>query len=237
MDSTALRPIQFYATSDYPCNYLPGKKARSLVAAAQNSIDTAEYSALVAAGFRRSGTFVYKPYCHSCQACIPIRLPVAQFKANRSQRRNLKLFEHLRVTRHPLRWNEEHYQLYRLYQSQRHTGLEMDTDDKSQYTQFLLNSSIHSALYEFRDNDQLKMVALVDHLNTGLSAVYTFFDPYTSGLGTYGVLWQIDYCQHLKLDWLYLGYWIEQSPKMAYKTRFTPYQLYLDGDWVTPRTI
>ena len=110
----------------------------------------------------------------------------------------------------------------------------MDNDDKSQYLEFLLSSQVHSYLIEFRDGAELKMVALVDQLDHGLSAVYTFFDPYTSGLGTYAILWQIEYCQQLSLPWLYLGYWIEQSRKMAYKTRFAPYQLFSQGKWLNP---
>lgn len=228
--------IQFYATSSYDCSYLPKKRARSLVAAPAHLINNNSYSTLIDLGFRRSGTFTYRPYCEHCKACTPIRVQVDQFKASRNLRRTLKQFQHLTTTRKPLVWNEEHYALYREYQAVRHTGSDMDNDDKSQYIEFLLSSNVNSYLIEFREGKELKMVALIDEVKQGLSAVYTFFDPYRSGLGTFGILWQINYCRELRLPWLYLGYWIEQSPKMAYKTRFMPYQLFLQGKWVYPAT-
>lgn len=223
--------LQFYTTSTYDCSYLEGQQARSLVATPAHLINSRSYHSLINLGFRRSGTFVYRPHCDHCQRCVPIRVATAQFKPSRSQRRTLKQFAHLQIQIKPLVWNEEHYALYRTYQSVRHNGYNMDNDDKSQYMQFLLASTVNSYLIEFREQNTLKMVALVDELSQGISAVYTFFDPHTSGLGTYGILWQIQYCQQLALPWLYLGYWIEQSRKMAYKTQFTPYQLFLDGEW------
>lgn len=229
--------IQFYATSSYDCSYLPNHRARSLVAAPAHLINNSSYSALIDLGFRRSGTFTYRPHCDHCKACTPIRVLVDQFKASRNHRRTLKLFQHLKTKRKPLIWDKEHYALYREYQAVRHAGSDMDNDDKSQYIEFLLSSSVNSYLIEFREGNELKMVALIDEVKQGLSAVYTFFDPHTAGLGTFGILWQIDYCRGLGLPWLYLGYWIEQSPKMAYKTRFTPYQLFLQGKWVYPTTL
>lgn len=229
-----LKPIQFYATSTYSCSYLPPKEARSLVAAPSYLINHSTYDALINLGFRRSGTFTYRPHCDHCQACTAIRVNTQQFKPSRNHRRTLKQFQHLRTLRKPLVWNEEHYALYREYQAVRHSGSDMDNDDKSQYIDFLLSSNVNSYLVEFRDGENLKMVALVDEVAQGLSAVYTFFDPHTAGLGTYGILWQLNYCKEANLLWLYLGYWIEQSPKMAYKTRFTPYQLFLNNEWVYP---
>lgn len=228
--------IQFYATSTYACSYLPDKRARSLVATPAHFINNSSYSALIDLGFRRSGTFTYRPHCDHCKACTPIRIQVDHFKASRNLRRTFRQFQHLTTQQKPLVWNEEHYALYRSYQATRHSGSAMDNDDKSQYIEFLLSSNVNSYLIEFRDKKELKMVALIDEVNQGLSAVYTFFDPDTPGLGTFGILWQINYCRELGMPWLYLGYWIEQSPKMTYKTRFTPYQLFLQGKWVYPPT-
>lgn len=236
VNNSAFSAIQFYATSSYDCSYLEQKRARSLVAAPAHQINTHNYSALIDVGFRRSGTFTYRPHCDHCQACTPIRVDVNRFTPRRSFKRTLKQFQHLRVIRKPLVWDEEHYALYREYQAARHTGSDMDNANKSQYIDFLLASHVNSYLIEFRDGDTLKMVALIDELHHGISAVYTFFDPHTAGLGTYGILWQIDYCRQLQLPWLYLGYWIEQSRKMAYKTRFAPYQLFLNGQWVSAPT-
>ena len=226
--------IQFYLTSSYPCSYLPQERARSLVAAPAHIIDNQTYPSLIEVGFRRSGNFTYRPHCDQCQACTPIRVDTTNFAPSRSQRRTQKRFAHLEAFRKPLAWNAEHYALYRQYQAQRHAGSEMDNDDKSQYMDFLLTSQVDSYFIEFRDQGELVMVALVDEVPNGLSAVYTFFNPTISCLGTYGSLWQIHYCQQNKLNWLYLGYWIEQSRKMSYKTQFAPYQLFCHGQWIVP---
>ncbi len=235
INSAIAHTIQFYATSSYPCSYLANQEARSLVAAPSHLIDAGPYSTLVDLGFRRSGTFIYRPHCTKCKACTPIRVNTTPFIPSRSHRRTIKKFQYLDPIFKPLVWNAEHYALYRQYQAARHSGSDMDNDDKTQYIDFLLSSNVNSYLVEFRDQtNTLKMVALIDELKNGLSAVYTFFDPATSGLGTYAILWQINQCKAQGLTWLYLGYWIQQSPKMAYKTRFSPYQLFLQGQWVNP---
>jgi arginine-tRNA-protein transferase len=225
--------LQFYATAPYACSYLPGHSARSQVAAPAHLVNTDTYSKLVEQGFRRSGTFTYRPHCDQCQACLPLRVDCRAFVPNRSQRRTLKKHQDLKTNVLPLVWSNEHFELYSRYLAARHPGGGMDEDGREQYSQFLLNSRVNSRLVEFRDADEtLLMVSIIDILETGLSSVYTFFEPSNkTGLGTYNVLWQIEQCRTLNLPWLYLGYWIKQSPKMAYKQNFRPAQFRQNSKW------
>ncbi len=225
--------LQFYATAPYPCSYLADRLARSQVATPSHAIDTHVYSELVRAGFRRSGAFTYRPYCDHCRACVPVRVPVADFIPGRTQRRILRSYAKLTTVRRDLAFDNEHYSLYLNYQRYRHPGGGMDQDSREQYQHFLLHSNVATDLFEFREGAVLRMISLVDRLADGLSSVYAFFDPAVTqaSLGTYNVLWQIERCKALGLPYLYLGYFIAESRKMAYKATFRPVEGLVGGGW------
>lgn len=257
LNDIPLSALHFYLTAPYPCSYLPDLQARSQVATPVFLINTPVYSELVHHGFRRSGTYTYRPHCDGCRACVPLRVLAKQFKANRSQRRAWAQHGHLEASLHPLQDSAEHYDLYQRYQRARHKNGGMDGDDRESYQNFLLRSHVDSILVEFREPSDhasstnpgqslrlgsgqaqdrrgvLRMVSVIDLLGDGLSSVYTFYEPDLPGssLGIYNVLWQIELCRKLNLDFVYLGYWIKNSRKMSYKTAYQPAQGMIDGAW------
>ena len=233
LNDLPLRNLQFYITSPYPCSYLPDHQARSQVATPSHLIGTQVYGELIKLGFRRSGLYTYRPYCDQCRACVPVRLIVDEFIPNRTHRRTMKRSQNITVAFKDLKYDAEHYDLYRRYQSSRHAGGGMDQENRDQFIHFLLQSNVDTQLVEFREAGKLRMVSLIDRLDDGISSVYTFYDPDLpkASLGTFNILWQIQLCKNLKLPYLYLGYWIAESQKMAYKINFQPMQGFINGRW------
>ena len=230
--------LRFYASASYPCSYLADKTARSLVATPSHLVNSQTYSRMVQNGFRRSGLYTYRPFCDHCDACVPVRIEVDHFTPTRSQRRAMKQLQRFQIHLEHPQFDPAHYALYLGYQQTRHSGGGMDQDDASQYQQFLMHSHVNSQLVVFQEEDassaqpSLKMVTLMDIVEDGLSAVYTFFDAQdTSGLGTCSILWMIEHARQRGLPYVYLGYWIAQSPKMQYKAKFQPQQRWTQGQW------
>ncbi|THU02504.1 arginyltransferase [Lampropedia puyangensis] len=240
MNESAHYPLQFYATAPYPCSYLPAQTARSQVASPGELVDGRVYSLLVERGFRRSGLFTYRPYCDACQACQTLRIPVDAFTPTRSQRRAWRDHAHLQARLLPPELQPAHYALYQRYLKARHSQAGMDNDDPADYEQFLLSSRVDTRLLEFSETALdatrapiLRMVSVVDVLDKGISAVYTFYDTDAAkGMGTYSILWLIQWAKRLGLPYVYLGYWIADSAKMAYKANFHPHEILQAGTWI-----
>lgn len=228
-----MKTLDFYLTPTQQCSYLPGRQVNTLLADPYVPINTRTYSFLINHGFRRSGDYVYRPHCEHCNSCIPVRVRVAEFCPRRSHKRAWRRNQDLHVQRVAPVYSEEHFRLYQRYLTKRHHpngGMEKP----EHYLNFLMSSRIDTGLYEFRLQDELLAVAVVDHLAQGLSAVYTFFDPdrEARSLGVYAILWEIDEARRRGLTWLYLGYWIKECPQMSYKDQYRPFEMYRSGQWL-----
>ncbi len=227
-----------FLSMPHSCSYLPGQTATTLFVDPQHHVDSDLLGKLTRHGFRRSGDFVYRPHCQACCACVPVRIAVAAFRPTRSQRRTWQKNQDLTIRRVETTFRDEHFDLYVRYQRARHPGGGMDESDPEKYTNFLLTQHVHTNFYEMRLERKLLGIAVADVLSDGLSAVYTFFEPAESkrGLGVYSILLEIAEARSLGRPWLYLGYWIKQSPKMSYKHNFRPLELYRDGRWLPLET-
>ena len=226
---------QFFITPEHPCSYLPGQQAATLFLDPRDTITSDLYQQLADLGFRRSGGHLYRPHCQNCQACIPTRVIVDEFKPRRRQRRVLAKNLDLEVHLEPAAYSDEHYDLYARYVEARHGDGDMYPPTREQFRSFLLSTWSDTRFLSMTLNDELVCVAVTDQQKDGLSAVYTFFDPDYSerSLGVMAVLQQLELARALGLPHLYLGYWIRDSQKMRYKIDYRPLQLFSNGRWLT----
>jgi len=225
-------PLRLLLGTEQPCGYLPRRLSRSAFVAPHTQVTGEVYGALIANGFRRSGDYAYRPACSNCKACVPVRVPAAAFKPNRAQRRCFKRNADLVIERRTT-LQEEHFELYRRYLLARHPFGGMDADDAKAFHEFLGSTWGVTEFWCFHEADVLRMVAVVDRLPAGLSAVYTFFDPEETArsLGTYAVLSQLAAAREAGLDYLYLGYWVAGSATMDYKRHFRPLEQFDGSGW------
>ena len=232
--TSSLSNIKVFTTHPHECSYLDEKKATTQFVDPKTIMDRELYSHLSQIGFRRSGSYLYRPDCGHCNACIACRVPVDKFKLSRSQKRIWKKNQDLSVCEVKGINTEKHYELYEKYINERHSDGDMFPADSQQYASFLGSEWNLTRFIQFSMNDKLLGIAVIDELNDGLSAIYTFFDPDEDvrSLGTYAVLWQLEMCKTMKLPYLYLGYWIKGCQKMSYKTRYRPLELLINEQWV-----
>jgi len=231
MDSST--KLKLFSTPAHTCSYLPEKQATTIFVDPLAKIDKNLYSRLSLAGFRRSGAQIYRPYCKTCTACIPVRIPVNRFSDKRKHRRTRKANESLIVTKHRPKFTQEYFSLYEKYITERHSDGDMYPPSPSQFKSFLVDARPETSFYEFRESGQLLAIAVADEIENGLSAIYTFFDTCVSNkaLGVFAILWLVDEARKQKLEFLYLGYWIKESPKMNYKSEYKPIEFYVNNKW------
>jgi arginine-tRNA-protein transferase len=228
------RPQFFYTTAPLPCPYLPGRTERKIVTELSGTEAEALHERLSRAGFRRSHNIAYAPVCPGCQACVPIRVVSEDFTPDRTQRRILRANQDLTVSEMPARATAEQFTLFQRYQKNRHADGDMAAMGYYDYRAMIEDTPISTGLLEFRDaQDRLLGACLTDWLADGLSAVYSFFDTDQDkrSLGTFAVLWLIGRARSLGLPYVYLGYWVPESRKMAYKARFRPSEILMSGAW------
>lgn len=230
---TDLSTIRLFATHPHQCSYLEGEDATTVFVDPNQKMNSQLYRQLSELGFRRSGGHVYRPQCAECQACIPARVPVSRFAPSRQQRRCWKRNRDLHVIPLDSIDDDEHYELYARYISERHSDGDMYPATRSQFRSFLTSEWGITRYLELRLGEQLAAVVVCDQMENALSAVYTYFDPdlHQRSLGTYGILLQIQHARELRLDYLYLGYWIKACSKMNYKSQFRPLELLVNRRW------
>ncbi len=237
MHHTLLKHPQFYVTAPQPCPYLEGKQERKLFTTLYEEGGVALNNSLSHQGFRRSQNVIYRPSCPDCTACQSARVKVRGFTPSRSQKRVLKRNSDLaRSLKTP--WaRERHYRLFDRYLHSRHADGGMAGMDEAEFSAMVEETPVNTRLVEYSvlENGERVPVAvcLSDLLEDGLSMVYSFFEPERArdSIGTYMILDHIRLAQEAGLPFVYLGYWVQGSPKMDYKSRFQPLETYREGGW------
>lgn len=226
--------VRLFQTLPHACGYFAQRTAQNLVIDPASPHLAQLYESALARGYRRGGSHVYRPNCLGCRACVPARVPVARFRPDRSQRRCLRRNADLRIIVAPSIYRDEYFDLYRRYLNTRHAGGGMDDPDPEDFSHFLYTGWSPTRFVELRHDDRLLGVAVTDWAASGLSAVYTFFDPQETarGLGTFAILSQIELARRYDIPFLYLGFWIAGHAKMHYKARFRPLELLGEAGWV-----
>jgi len=225
--------VRLFQTLPHPCGYFAERTAQNIVIDPSAPQLPRIYDVAVQRGYRRAGGHVYHPQCTGCRACVACRVPVADFQPDRAQRRCLARNADIDLRLVSASYTNEYFSLYRRYLCARHPDGGMDDARPEDFARFLYTPWSPTRFVEFRDAGRLVALAVTDFCASGLSAVYTFYDPdeHARGLGTFAILSQLRIARESGLGYLYLGFWIEGHPKMHYKARFQPLEVMHDGVW------
>ena len=234
-NNKSISSIRLFRTSAHPCSYKKSEEAATVFVDPDLIIDKRLNSKLSNLGYRRSGAHLYRPDCDRCSECISCRVLVDDFRLSRSQRRIIKRNEVLSVVEQADLNSAAAFDLYCRYVDRRHQGGDMFPATDEQFEAFIKTKTVDTRFVSFYEDQRLIAVSVVDLLEQGLSAVYTFFEPDLPqrSLGNFIILWQINKCRELGLSYLYLGYWIKDCAKMDYKSKFRPMEFLIDGNWTS----
>lgn len=229
-----MNTIRLFRTAPHPCSYKEAEQAATVFVDPEVPIDKGLNSKLSELGYRRSGAHLYRPDCDYCSACISCRIPVAEFRFKRRYQKIWNANQDLRVEESRSLDTPAAYSLYKAYINTRHRDGDMYPASPEQYQAFIKTATDDTRYLQFYQEERLIAVAVVDVLDRGLSAVYTFFDPDQSkrSLGNFAILWQVHAARERQLPYLYLGYWIKGCAKMQYKSSFRPIEMLIDNKWV-----
>lgn len=228
------RMLTFYRSGPMPCPYLSGRVEQQLFTELTGASAQDAFEQLSLGGFRRSHHIAYRPACRGCTACVPVRVDARNFVDSKSWRRVMRTNADLTASSAGKHITDEQYQLFRKYVNHRHGDGDMSRMNRREYAAMVVTSPVETDLIEFRDESgRLVAACLMDRMETGLSAVYSFFDPDLPkrSLGSYMVLWLIAEARARDMDHVYLGFWIKDSAKMAYKGRFRPLEAFGPDGW------
>ena len=222
---------QLFLTAAMPCPYLPGKQERKLFTHLSGRRASGLHHLLSENGFRRSQNLIYRPACEGCNACQSVRIVANDFVTSGRFQRVLRRNDDLAVEVRPTAATSEQYDLFKRYLESRHAGGGMNQMSYIDYEYMVEDTPVQSVLVEYRLRDHpdqtLVAVALTDVMPDGLSMVYSFYDPdlIQRSLGTYLILDHIEQVRSAGLGYVYLGYWVKDSPKMAYKALYRPLEV------------
>lgn len=232
----ATRQLPFFLTAPTPCPYLEGRKERKIFTRVDSDQTAHLNNILTHAGFRRSQSILYRPACELCSACKSARIPVSEFRASRTQRRVLKRNADLLRIARPAEAMPEQFALLSRYLNTRHGDGDMAGMDFFDFASMVEDGSEQTELVEYRDSTgQLIACVLVDRLLDGFSLVYSFFAPEWAkdSLGAFIILDHIERARAENLPFVYLGYWVQGSPKMDYKAQYKPLEVLDPEGWRT----
>ncbi len=235
MEQFNIKKAKVFKSLPFECSYISSKKEQRLIVKLDRDDKNQLYfDELMKRGFRRNFNHMYFPICSYCNSCMSSRIKIKDFKRSKSQRRNVKSNSDLKFIINNNINKKERYELFLKYSHSRHSDSQMRLMTFEEFNNFLYKSPVKNNVYDLiDDNDNILGVMLLDFLDNGLSAVYSFYDPnfLQRGLGTHMILKAICLTEELNLDYLYLGYWVSESKKMSYKAAFKSLEIFFKGNW------